>query len=84
MAEKTARLRDQEQRFPGMRIKGELQPSFALIDFMAQIKETNCVVWIPPSKCSKRDTEIQNQLGNPPPVHDVSSFFNPRFGIQLF
>ena len=66
VAEKTARLRDQEQRLPGMRIKGELQPSFALIDLVAQIKETNCVVWIPPSKCSKRDTEIQNQLKDKP------------------
>jgi len=66
VAEKTARLRDQEQRLPGMRIKGELQPSFSLIDLVAQIKETNCVVWIPPSKCSKRDTEIQNQLRDKP------------------
>ena len=53
IAEKTARLRDQELRLPGVRIRGELQPSFALVDMVAQIKETNCVVWIPPSKSSR-------------------------------
>ena len=66
VAEKTARLRDQEMRLPGMRIKGELQPSFALIDMVANMKETNCVVWIAPSKCSKRDTEIQNNQKDKP------------------
>jgi hypothetical protein len=66
VAEKTARLRDQEMRLPGMRIKGELQPSFALIDMVANMKETNCVVWIAPSKCSKRDTEIQNSQKDKP------------------
>ena len=66
VAEKTARLRDQEMRLPGMPIKGELQPSFALIDMVANMKETNCVVWIAPSKCSKRDTEIQNNQKDKP------------------
>ena len=54
VAEKNARLLEQEGRFPGLRIRGEMQPSFALIDLAAQMKETNCVTWIPPSKCSKR------------------------------
>ncbi|CAK9085399.1 Uncharacterized protein SCF082_LOCUS40459 [Durusdinium trenchii] len=50
VAEKAARLKDQETRLPGVRIKGELQPSYALIDLFAQMKETSCVFWIPPSK----------------------------------
>ena len=66
VAEKTARLKDQETRLPGLRIKGELQPSFALIDMVAQIKETNCITWIAPSKCSKRDSEVQNSLKEKP------------------
>ena len=66
VAEKAARLKDQELRLPGVRIRGELQPSYALIDMIAQMKETNCVVWIPPSKCSKRDSEIQNSLKDKP------------------
>lgn len=62
VAEKQARLQEQEGRLRGIRIRGELQPSYALVDLVAHIKETNCIIWIAPSKCSKRDTEIQNSL----------------------
>lgn len=33
---------------------------------VANIKETNCIIWIPPSKCSKRDTEIQQSMKEKP------------------
>jgi len=62
VAEKQARLQEQEGRLRGIRIRGELQPSCALVDLVAHIKETNCITWIAPSKCSKRDSEIQNSL----------------------
>ena len=68
IAEKTARLVEQEGRLPGLRIRGELQPSFSLVDMVAQMKETNCVTWIPPSKCSKRDSEIQSSMKEKPAV----------------
>ena len=42
VAEKAARLKDQELRLPGVRIRGELQPSYALVDMMAQMKEKLC------------------------------------------
>jgi len=60
LAEKAARLKEQEARLPGLRLKGELQPSCALIDLVVQVKETNCTSWIPLSKCSKRDSKVQN------------------------
>ena len=66
MAEKAARLKDQEARLSGLRIKGELQPSYALVDLVAQVKETNCITWIPPSKCTKRDSEVQSSLKDKP------------------
>ena len=66
VAEKTARLQEQEGRLAGLRIRGELQPSFALVDLVAQMRETNCVVWIAPSRCSKRDAEIQNSMKERP------------------
>ena len=66
VAEKAARLRDQEIRLPGIRIRGELQPSYALIDMVSQIKETDCITWIAPSKCSKRDAEVQNNVKDKP------------------
>ena len=66
IAEKAARLRDQESRLSGVRIRGELQPSYALIDLVSQIKESDNIVWIAPSKCSKRDAEIQNNVKERP------------------
>ena len=66
VAEKAARLRDQDARLPGVRIRGELQPSYALIDLVAQIKETNNIVWIAPSRCSKRDAEVQMSMKEKP------------------
>lgn len=60
VAEKVARLQEQEGRLRGLRIRGELQPAYALIDMVANIKETNNITWIAPSKCGKRDLEIQN------------------------
>ena len=65
LVEKAARLKDREW-LPGLRLKGELQPSYALVDLVAQVKETNCITWIPPSKCSKRNSEVQNNLKEKP------------------
>ncbi|MEM1007958.1 MAG: hypothetical protein AAGJ35_03040 [Myxococcota bacterium] len=67
-ADKAARLREQEARLNGLQIRGELQPSYALIDLVAGILENDCIVWIPPSKCSKRDAEIQNTMKEKPAV----------------
>ena len=58
-AEKQARLQQQQARLSGVNITGELQPSHALIDLAASMLESNTVIWIGPSKCSKRETEIQ-------------------------
>jgi hypothetical protein len=66
IAEKAARLRDQEARLQGVRIRGELQPSYALIDMVAQMKEVDSVTWIAPSKCSKRDSEVQSSMKDKP------------------
>ena len=59
-AEKQARLVMQQARLTGLHIIGELQPSHALIDLVASMIESNTVIWVPPSKCSSRDSEVQN------------------------
>lgn len=59
-------MKDQEARLQGLKLRGELQPSYALADMVANIKETNCVIWIPPSKRSKRDSEIQQSMKEKP------------------
>ena len=58
-AEKQARLVQQQGRLTGLSITGELQPSHALIDIVASMLENNSVVWVAPSKCSKREAELQ-------------------------
>ena len=66
VAEKAARLREQESRLTGMRIRGELQPAYALIDIISQMKESNSVVWVAPSRCGKRDSEVQSSMKEKP------------------
>ena len=58
-AERRARLLSQQQRLRGLSISGELCPSHALCDMANTIYETSVMTWISPSKCSKRDAEIQ-------------------------
>ncbi|CAE7511598.1 unnamed protein product [Symbiodinium sp. CCMP2592] len=41
-------------------VTGELCPSHALCDMANTIYETSVMTWISPSKCSKRDAEIQS------------------------
>ena len=64
--EKVARLNEQQARLRGITIKGELQPSYALIDIIAGIHDSGSIVWVPPSKCTKRDSEVQQSLKEKP------------------
>lgn len=59
IAEKKTRADEQAARLAGMRLVGELEPSHSLIDLANHILETGTLIWIAPSKCSKRDDEIQ-------------------------
>ena len=60
IAEKQARLISQQGRLQGVSISGELQPSHALKDLVASVAENKSVIWISPSRCSKREAEIHN------------------------
>ena len=60
--EKVARLNDQQARLRGLSIRGEIQPSYALAVLVAEISDNESTVWIPPSKCTKRDAEVQQSL----------------------
>ena len=65
-AEKEARLLDQRNRLVGIQIRGETQPSYALVDTVASMAENGTILWLPPSKCTKRDAEIQSSLKDKP------------------
>ena len=61
-AEKQARLEAQRKRLSGLRISGELSPSHNLLDLCNAIVESSVITWISPTKCSKRDDEVQANL----------------------
>lgn len=58
-AEKQARILSARQDIHGFLIQGETEPSFALIDKCQAMFDTGVVIWLPPSVCTKRDSEIQ-------------------------
>ena len=64
--EKVARLNEQQGRLRGLNIRGEMQPSYALVDMVAGIQDSGSIIWIPPSKCTKRDQEVQQSLKERP------------------
>ena len=59
IAEKKHTLEQQEQRLSGISISGELEPSHQLIDLANNVLETGALVWIAPSRCTKRSDEVQ-------------------------
>eukprot|EP00435_Cladocopium_sp_Y103_P016333 s1069_g4.t1 len=62
LAEKKQRREDQVARLSGITMSGEVDPSHALLDLANQILESGAIVWLAPSKCSKRDDEVQMAL----------------------
>ena len=62
LAEKRQRREDQMARLTGISMVGELDPSHALLDLANQMLESGAIVWLAPSKCSKRDDEVQQAL----------------------
>ena len=61
-AEKQARAKDQQTRLTGIALSGEMEPSYALVDKCASMRETGSLLWIHPSQCTKREQEVQQTL----------------------
>lgn len=61
-AEKQSRLEAQSKRLAGLKISGELSPSHQLIDAANAMVESGIITWIAPSKCAKRDDEVQANI----------------------
>ena len=57
-AEREFRLKTLQQRLEGMRLDGELQPSYHLIDLCSTMHEAGVTSYIGWEKCTKRDSEI--------------------------
>ena len=71
MAERAARLSEQQRRLSGVSITGELQPSYGLIDKVNHIMESGQLVWISPSMCGKRDLEVAQGIDHKAQVVQV-------------
>ena len=71
MAERAARLTEQQRRLSGVSITGELQPSYGLIDKVNHIMESGQLVWISPSMCGKRDLEVAQGIDHKAQVVQV-------------
>ena len=56
-AEREYRLKVLQDKLPGLRLEGELQPSFHLIDLCSSMFESGQVTYIPWEKCTKREAE---------------------------
>eukprot|EP00435_Cladocopium_sp_Y103_P065553 s1396_g27.t1 len=61
-AEKQSRLETQTKRLAGLRLVGELSPSHLLLDLTNAMVETGVLSWVAPSRCAKRDDEIQANI----------------------
>ena len=59
LAEKAARLEEQRKQLSGLEVSDEMIPSHSLIDLVTTMVEANCLQWIAPSKCTKRDQELR-------------------------
>ena len=58
-AEKQARYARVKASISGFLIQGETEPSHALVDKCQAMFDTNSVMWLAPSVCTKRELEIQ-------------------------
>ena len=58
-AEKQARYAKVKATISGFLIQGETEPSHALVDKCQIMYDTNSVMWLAPSVCTKRELEIQ-------------------------
>eukprot|EP00435_Cladocopium_sp_Y103_P035915 s3494_g9.t1 len=56
--EKQRRLSAQETRITGLTHRNEQQPSHALIDACFTMVESGALIYLPPSKCGSRDSEV--------------------------
>ena len=63
--ERTARHIEQQNRLAGIRIEGEREPAFGLIDRLVQMSEENVLRYVAWQDCPKREQELQGVRVDP-------------------
>ena len=71
--EKQARIADLKHRLNGVVLEGEKEPAYSLIDMCQTIYDTGNIVWIHPSKCHERDSEVKASVKDPKQIVKVES-----------
>ena len=71
--EKQARIADLKHRLNGVVLEGEKEPAYSLIDLCQTIYETGNIIWIHPSKCHKRESEVRASVKDPKQIVKVES-----------
>ena len=71
--EKQARIADLKLRLSGVVLEGEKEPAYSLIDLCQTIYETGNIIWIHPSKCHKRESEVRSSVKDPKQIVKVES-----------
>ena len=66
-------MADLKARLNGIVLDGERKPAHSLIDLCQTIYETGNVIWLHPSKCKKRDSEVRASIKDPKQVLKVES-----------
>jgi hypothetical protein len=69
--ERHARFVQLQQRLVGLNLRGQLEPSHALIDRCYDMYTLNAVKHIPLELCTKRDLEVQNIVRDPVFSHTI-------------
>ncbi len=69
--EKVRRLQAQQNRITGISHRNEQQPSHALIDACFSMLESGALLYLTPSKCGSRDSEIHAE-GKSKPKHIIT------------
>ena len=93
VAEKRFRQEQQAQRLTGISMTGEMEPSHQLLDLTNSILESGSLVWIAPSRCTKRSDEVQLSIKERPSsvqienqqlkVSQVPEEFKADFGSEI-
>ena len=60
-AERNARIEEQRARLAGMALEGPLEVAFQVYDTVSGMLESDCLRYLPPSKCIPRSMEITSQ-----------------------
>ena len=60
-AERNARIQEQRGRLAGMALEGPLEVAFQVYDTVSGMLESDCLRYLPPSKCIPRSMEITSQ-----------------------